>query len=291
ILEAVLNASILELTPEALLASAEGVYWLLEDMEGARELLQYVPQPSLRMESSPFDSGLLPFLQLFRLNRLLYALGDQRPPAEIIPDPSEPREQGMVYFERALYHVARIWAEARRGRKLDGASIKHEVFPLLRFFNSSWQETRWTNWHSIESARGEFYDFLVDAVAQHGPQAREALRTVFEREWDSATTSIHWSADIRRKTILALWRAGAHRSWVIERLQALEEKMLEGLDVSGRMDECHKQAEAWLSLGDKASAHQLLCQMLQMSFGVGYRKDYQLATWIEWLGRINVQEP
>ena len=60
--------------------------------------------------------------------------------------------------------------------------------------------------------------------------------------------------------------------------------MLEGLDVSGRIDECHKQAEAWLSLGDQASAHQLLGQMLQMSFGVGYRKDYQLATWIEWLG-------
>ena len=52
-----------------------------------------------------------------------------------------------------------------------------------------------------------------------------------------------------------------------------------------------QQAEAWLSLGDQASAHRLLGQMLQMSFGVGYRKDYQLETWIEWLGPINAQEP
>jgi hypothetical protein len=52
--------------------------------------------------------------------------------------------------------------------------------------------------------------------------------------------------------------------------------MLEGCDVSGRIDECRKQAEAWLALGDQASARQLLGQMLRMSFGVGYRKDYQL---------------
>ncbi len=31
--------------------------------------------------------------------------------------------------------------------------------------------------------------------------------------------------------------------------------------------------------------------MLQGSFGVGFRKDYQLDTWIEWLGRINKVEP
>jgi hypothetical protein len=198
----------------------------------------------------------------------------------------------MVYFERALCVVAHIWAEAWRGRKLDGATIKLEVSPLLRLFNKSWQETQdWTNWYAIQSARGEFYELLVDAVAQHGSQAIEALRTAFEREWDNVTTRVHWSADIRRKLILALEYGGTHRNWVIEQLRILEERMLEGCDVSGRIDECHKQAETWLALGDLASARRLLGQMLQMSFGVGYRKDYQLETWIEWLDPLNAQEP
>src|SRR4030095_7182919 len=144
-----LDASVSGLTHDALLVAAEGVYRLLEDREGAQELLQYVPQPNLRTEFLSSESGLYPFLQRFRLNRLLYALGDQRLPAEIIPDPSQSREQGIVYFERALCVVAHIWAEAWRGRKLDGATIKPTVFPLLRLFNRSWQETQdWTNWPS-----------------------------------------------------------------------------------------------------------------------------------------------
>jgi hypothetical protein len=275
-LEQALEASVSGLTHDALLASAEGVYWLLEDKEGAQELLQYVPQPNLRTELLSSESGLHPFLQRFRLNRLLYALGDQRLPAEIIPDPSQLREQGIVYFERALCVIARIWAEAWCGRKLDGATIKLEVAPLLRLFNKSWQETRdWTNWYTAQNARSEFYELLIDAVAQHGSQAIEALRTAFEREWDNVATSVHWSADIRRKIILALRYGGIHRNWVIEQLRILEEGMLEGCDVSGRIDACHKQAEAWLTLGDQASARRLLGQMLQMSFGVDYRKDYR----------------
>src|SRR5262249_53098920 len=156
------------LTPEELLAAAEGVYWLLQDAEGARALLQYVPQPNLQTDILRSDTGLHPFLQRFRLNRLLYVLGDRRPPTKIVSDLSMPQEQGLVYFERALCVVAHIWAEAWRGRKLDGATIKHEIFPLLRLFNRSWQETQdWTNWHSVQSVRGEFYELLVDTVAQH----------------------------------------------------------------------------------------------------------------------------
>jgi hypothetical protein len=290
-LEKALEVSVSGLTHGALLASAEGVYRLLEDRAGAQELLQYVPQPNLRTQVLSSEAGLHPFLQRFRLNRLLYALGDQRLPSEIIPDPSQPEEQGIVYFERALCVVARIWAEAWRSRQLDGATIKFEVFPLLRLFNQSWQETHWTNWHAIQSARGEFYELLVDAVAQHGPQATEAIRIAFEQEWDNVTTRVHWSADVHRKIILALGYVGTHRNWVIEQLRILEERMLEGCDVSGRIEECHKQAEAWLALGDQASARRLLGQMLRTSFGVGYRKDYQLETWIEWLGPLNAQEP
>jgi hypothetical protein len=289
-LEQALEASVSGLAHDALLASAEGVYRLLEDKEGAQELLQYVPQPNLRTELLSSESGLHPFLQRFRLNRLLYALGDQRLPAEIIPDPSQLREQGIVYFERALCVIAHIWAEAWCGRKLDGATIKLEVAPFLRLFNISWQETRdWTNWYRIQNAQSEFYELLVDAVAQHGRQATEALRIAVEREWDNVATSVHWSADIRRKIILALRYGGIHRNWVIEQLRILEEGMLEGCDVSGRIDACHKQAEAWLALGDQASARRLLGQMLRMSFGVGHRKE--LETWIQWLGPINAQEP
>jgi len=67
--------------------------------------------------------------------------------------------------------------------------------------------------------------------------------------------------------------------------------MFEDQDIAGRVEECRKQAEAWISLGEKERARQILERMLQMSFGVGYRKDFQLDSWISWLSKINKVEP
>src|SRR3989442_1683527 len=63
--------------------------------------------------------------------------------------------------------------------------------------------------------------------------------------------------------------------------------MLEGEDVSGRVSECQKQAEAWRAIGKPENARRLIERALQVSFGVGYRKDYQLDDWIAWLDRAN----
>lgn len=290
--QAWLRASALGLGSEERVTLAEGVYRVLGDEEQAHKWLQGVSQPELRTDVLASDSGLNPFLHRFRLNRLLYALGDQRSLAEIIPDSSEPRHQGMVYFERALCVIARIWAEAWRGRQLDSSIIARETLPLLRLFNRRWRETRdWISWYAVQGARGDFYTLLVDAVTRHGPEAIESLRILFEREWGNPETGAFWPADVRRQVIVALEYFGVERRWAVERLRALENMMREGHDVSGRIDECRKQAEAWIALGNKESARDVLHKMLQVSFGVGYRKDYQPDTWIEWLGRINEVEP
>jgi hypothetical protein len=237
---------------------------------------------------APHDSGLDPFLQRFQLNRLLYALGDQRSPAEIVPDPDNPREQGIAYFERALCLLARIWGEAWRGRQLHGFEIVREATPILRLFNRNWRETRdWTSWYVAQGARAQFYVLLVDASAQHGAQATEAMRSAFEQKWDNPETVQFWPTDVRRQVILAFGRHGSPRNWVVEKLRDLEGEMLDGRDASGRVEECEQQAKAWLALGDKESARHQIDQMMRMSFAVGYRKDYQLNTWIEWLGDIN----
>ena len=95
----------------------------------------------------------------------------------------------------------------------------------------------------------------------------------------------------RRAVVLALRGAGVSDDWTAHRLREIESSMLTDQDVEGRVRECCKQAEAWLDLGDSYSAKTLLTRMLQLSFGIGYAKDYQLDRWIEWLGRMNEIEP
>lgn len=279
------------LDPEAQVALVEGLYRILDRKE-ACERFQNIPQPRLQTDVYYSAAGLQPFLQRFRYTRLLYAFGSQQSPSDLVPEPDEPRHIGIVYLERALCIIARIWAEAWRSQRMDSHTIMQEISPLLHLFNRNWQETRdWTSWHVVQSSRGEFYKLLVDAVAQHGSKAVQALRTAFEKEWDNQKIGLFWPIGVRREIILALHRAGADRDWSLQKIKALQDVMLNDNDVSGRVEECSKQAEAWLALGEKQSARQTLEQMLQVSFGVGYRKDYQLNTWIEWLGRINQAEP
>ncbi len=278
-----------DLGPEERVALAEGAFRILRDEDETRRWLRDVPQPELRTDVlTSHNSGLKPFLQRFRLNRLLYALGDQRSPAEIIPDPSNPNEQGMAYFERALCALARIWAEAWRGQQPEGSEVVYKAIPILRLFNRDWRETRdWASWYVAQGARAQFYELLVDASAQHGPQTIEAIRSAFEQEWENPETARFWPTDVRRQVILAFDRHGSPRNWVVEKLRDLEGEMLDGRDAYGRIEECEQQGKAWLALGDRESARLLLDRMMRVSSAVGYRKDYQLNTWIEWLGDIN----
>jgi len=132
---------------------------------------------------------------------------------------------------------------------------------------------------------------LVDAAAQHGREAVDALRQEFLKEWSYAENERHWPTDVRRTVVLALARAGAERQWALDELNKIETTMLKPQDVSGRMDECLKQADAWIALGEPASARSSFKQFLKASFGIGYRKDYQLDEWMEWLERANDAVP
>ena len=188
--------------------------------------------------------------------------------------------------------VARIWANAWVRKQMNVNVLKKEFLPLLHIFdrhNERPQDS--VSWYAMGGTREEFYKLLVNAVNLHGSKAIESLRIEFERVWNNPETGIFWPTMTRRQIILALYRVGQNRKWAIESLASLEDKMLDDKNISERIEECIKQAEAWAILGEKDSVHRILEKMLKVSFGVGYRKDYQFNIWINWLNRINEIEP
>ena len=104
-------------------------------------------------------------------------------------------------------------------------------------------------------------------------------------------TSNFWSSKIRRHVIMALWQVGINKSWAIEKLNEIELSMLDGKNIFECIEECQKQAKVFILLHEKEVANDLLNQTLRLSFGVGFRKDYQLNSWIGWLNSINSIEP
>lgn len=290
--ETLQNPDLQSLDDKANTILAEDIFRILGNADLARKYIQNTPQPELRTNIYSTGNGFHTFNQRFRLNRLLYALGEEKSPTDIIPNPDNSRHWGMTYFERGLCIIAQIWAKAWRGVKLEGSTIATEAFALLRLFHRRWGEKRdWDSWYVAEEARSDFYKLLIDATSQHGIEAIVLLAEALEKEWNSINTGKYWPSDVRRQCILALWQGGIRKDWVIEKLKEIEQHMHEGQDISGRIDECRNQAKAWLSLREPEFASAALRQMIKVSFGVGYRKDYQFDGWIRWLGRINQAEP
>ncbi|MDP1945864.1 MAG: hypothetical protein Q8L77_00045 [Nitrospirota bacterium] len=289
--EAIENSTLTELRDEQRVIIASAVYRLFNDELRARFFVKELKQPPIQTDSYHPEEAFGPFEHRFLLNRLLYTFGNNKSVREIVPDPTEPRHWGVVYFERAICIIAKLWAEAWRGRTVNASMFVHETEPILRLFNRSFEETKdWIHFPRGKAREG-LYALLIDAASLHGFEAVTMLRDAFQQHWDNSDTKRYWQTDVQRQIVLSLYRAGIPREWAAERLSVLEATMLEGMDSTGRTEACLKQANAWLTLHDKSAARRLLLQMLQVSFGVRYKGDYQLDTWVHWLGKVNEAEP
>ena len=280
------------LGPDETTALAEAIFRLQGDRKQARALIAGVTQPEIRRNLVSSNSGLEPFFQRFRLNRLLYVLGNRRYPSEIVPDPSDPRDRGVVLFERSLCTMAHIWGRAWTGQTMNQMSIESETLPLLRLFSRPFEETQgWVGWFTNRYAKDEFYSLLVQTVAQHSVVALEVLWQIVEREWKHPVFGRYWATDTRRSVIRAFVRNGFPAEWGRDRLGELDELMVGGMELLEHVEECIRHAEAWVEFGDYERAKCLVNSALEVGFGIGYRKDFQMNKWIRWLGRINDVEP
>ena len=196
----------LNLDSEEIVFLAEGIYRILSDSEKTQKLLEKVSQPKVRTELTSSNEGLNPFIQRFRLNRILYTLGNKQDPKEIVPDTKDLRHQGIVKFEQSICSLARIWADSWKNQDGKKLELDIEVLPLLRLFNTKNYRTsaEMLSWSLVKDIRSEFYELLVQTVAQHGPEAIESLRVLFEKEWDNEETSIFWPSELRRRVIMTL---------------------------------------------------------------------------------------
>ena len=291
-LDAMLSTDLQSLEPAELVVLAEGSYRLLGDAERAKYLTEGIGQPDLETDLVSIEDDLKPFDRRFRINRLLYALGSRYSPSEIVPDTGDPRNHNMVLFERDICTVAHIWAKAWIGQTMDEATVKFDTLPLLTRYSRSGLEMGGGADRFVVSARGNaFLSLLIEAVGQHGSSALDGLWSGFRQEWEDPRSTTRWSTEKKRNVILAFLRSGFQESWGSEKLGELDEPTATQGDASERLRECIDHAKAWVEVGEGERARRFLRQALERSYGIGYRKDYQLDNDIEWLDRINALEP
>ena len=280
------------LGPEELTVLAEGKYLVLGDPQGALQIQQGLAEPDVPKHLSIAEDTLRAFdARLFK-SRLDYLLGERRSPEEIIPDPDDSEKRGLVLLERAICAVGQIWARAWTHEKLDASTVKIVAMPLLKLHGANMEASySWSLGLTFRMSKVPLYELVIDAVTEHGPAALAGLHDLFQMEWSDPASRSHWPTPVRRSVIKYFIKAGCSTQWVTQALQELDNSVPVDTNVSGRVGDCVEHAEAWAEAGDLTQARRFLELAIETSFGVGYRKDYQMDRWISLLDKINEIEP
>ena len=280
------------LGPKELTVLAEGIYLVLSDHQRARQMQQELPEPKVQTHQFTGAESLQPFEDRLLKSRLDYLLGERRSPEEIIPDPSDRERRGLVLLERAICAVGQIWARAWTDEKLNASTVKIVALPLLRLHGANREASySWSFGLNFRMSGSVLNELVIDAVAEHGPAAMTGLQGLFQMEWNEPNPHGHWPTTVRRSVIKRFIKAGCSTQWATQALRELDGSVPVETDVSGRVEDCVEHAEAWGEVGDLTQARRFLELAIETSFGVGYRKDYQMDLWINLLAKINEIEP
>ena len=235
-----------------------------------------------------YDGSLEPFIPLIKLNKLLNLCGKGIAITYAIPAATKGSdEEVLIEFERMLLITTQILADGIL-KNQDFGDVTKRAYPIVRFYYKDVSH-RNSYWYKLTQAKGKYFDFLISAVSKHGIEKLETFGDYLFNEF--SVSPKYWSTSDQRKIIESLLNNGLNPNKAKTHLSNLETSMLDDRDIDGRVTECVAHSKVWLILGEFGIGEKWLKQAILESIGVGYRKDYQFSTWIEWLRKINLKDP
>lgn len=264
---------------------ADLVFKVTQNVDETLNWIDGIEQPlNIDKHRMDYDGSLDPFIPLIKLNKLLNLCGKGVAITSAIPSAVKGSdEEVLVEFQRMLCLTTQILTY----RNTFG-DVTKRALPILRFYYKDVSH-RNSYWYKLTQAKGKYFDFLISAVSQHDTDNLEALGDYFFNEF--AVNCKYWSSSDQRKIIESLINNGFNSDKAKAQLLGLEVSMLENRDIDGRVAECFAHSKVWFILGELEIGEKWLKQAIQESIGVGYRKDYQFSTWIEWVRKINLKDP
>ncbi len=264
---------------------ADLVFKVTRNIDEALSWIDGIEQPlNIDKNRMDYDGSLEPFVPLIKLNKLLNLCGKGIFITSAIPSAIKGSdEEVLVEFERMLCLTAQILTDRNTS-----ADITKRAIPIIRFYYKDVSH-RNRYWYKLTQTKGKYFDFLISAVSEHGIENIEALGEYLFNEF--SVNSKYWSTSDQRKIIESLINNGFNSNKAKTQMSSIESSMLENRDIDGRVTECVAHSKVWLILKEFEIGKKWLKQAIQESIGVGYRKDYQFSTWIEWLRKINLKDP
>ena len=275
-------------SPLARIALAEIYLHVNSDKKTAIRLIKDIQQPTITQITTLGNRDLMDIYELrIRLNRILYALGVKHSIEKTVPLTDDDKEE-LVYFERAICKVARMWGAAWAAEALDN----YEVKSLLRFFNRSVNDNGYNlEWNAVLRYRLDFFNLLIQALSDYGQEALDNIQQLFVEQWHHQEHKDWWPDDLRQGIVRTLGTLLEDKCWAKQELESIEVTIGFGYDPRSKVEILGEQIDTWLEIGCKDKARETFIKMLFSSLGIGYRKDFQLESWLGWLQKVNAEEP
>lgn len=243
------------------------VLWHTGESEAAARKLIELQQPTTP-DTATLGNDRAHWHDLYRFLRLKSGLDRPLEPTDAIPTSDEPYREEAVYVARHLAVLAALDGATLAGRTVTAAEVTAATRQFLAFWDARGHTIRMSGLRAVRL-------ILIRAAIRTAKRiSQEAVRELFksfERRWDeSAHTVRHDGWDV----LGAFRGAGIGDVSVARRLDQIEQ--VDDLDVH----EWLEHTRAWLELRRSDRAEQTLARVVDRSFTVGYRKDYQLSEWI-----------
>lgn len=267
---------------------ADLLYKVRGDIIKSCDWIVGLPQPTnIGKDRLSYNGTLDPFFPLIKFNKLLNISRNGVSIQTAIP-PALPGtdEEILVEFERMICLITQIASDDNQKVSLT-SNLINRIHPIARFYYKDISHHN-RYWFYLKQANSEYFDLLINAVSLFGQENLKKLGNFLFDEFSKYPE--YWSASLQREIIKSLFTHGYDSEKLKKQLVSLESFMFVDHDIDGRINQCIAHSRVWLRLGEPTLSEKWIKQSIQESIGIGYRKDYQFSTWIDWLIKTNEKE-
>ena len=268
---------------------AETCFFSFENKKQAKRIIKKIKYPEDHVKSTRHDD-ISPYIYRFKLIRLMKALHIPFSLESLIPEPKEEREHGLFILERNFVKLGVLWGNFLSGHRISPETLKNEILPFIRFYNINFfSRTNWTDTYRISQSKDTFFRILISFVKSTYPKELANIFKLFKSQWDKEENKQYWNNEIKFKIISNFFNAGCLKSELNDELKILQKNKIDNMNIiiKDRFD----YANLLVKFNKKEEAEVVLKELIQKSINIGWRKDYQLITWLDWLALFNEENP
>jgi hypothetical protein len=215
---------------------------------------------------------------LLRQVRLQATVGGSLDPTDVFPGGDPQRlEWWRIVVARHHVSLANLWARHLRGEPVGTSEIIGSVRAILGLWDNRTGRDRHDLWSAL-SGRTVFMEGAIALAGERGEEAVDALWQWWTPRWLQPGYALSGGLGV----VEHFADAGVGPVSIRARLRDFGASMASDADVSDRIE----LALAWVDADDLDHSRAVLDSAMSATFAVGFRKDYQLSTWIELLGPL-----